>query len=198
MMNYELGGHTHDPQWFAVSTRSRQEKTAATMLEAIGVQHFLPLRSELRQWSDRKQTTLVPLFSGYLFVCVNLSKDSTLEVLKVPGIVSFVRNQIGPLPIPEQQIEDIRTVLAAGARLSSQPHLKEGDRVRVVRGPLAGIEGILVRANSESRLLISIEMIRQSIGVSVLPEDVERIEVNSALSTHSAGYPRPSFAHLKN
>ncbi len=175
-MNCQTDDYLCDSQWFAVTTRSRQEKVAATVLEALGVQHFLPMRPESRQWSDRKQTTMVPLFSGYLFVRINLSKDSTLQVLKAPGVVSFVRNQTGPLPVPDRQIEDIRTVLATGAHLSQQPHFELGDRVRVVRGPLIGVEGVLIRTSSESRLLVSIAMICQSIAMSVSPDDVELVD----------------------
>ena len=121
----------------------------------------------------------VPLFSGYLFVCISLlKKNSKLQVLKVPGIVGFVGNQTGPLPIPDQQIEDIRTVLTAGVECSVHPFLEEGDRVRVVRGALAGVEGTLLHTNSTSRLLISIDMIRQSLSVNVLREDVELVNAN--------------------
>jgi len=178
---------THDPdsRWYAVWTRSRQEKAAAGMLSRLGVRHYLPLKSELRQWSDRRQTLEVPLFSGYLFVRVNPLMDSRLQVLKVPGVVSFVGNQSGPLPIPDKEIEDIQTVLAAGVNCSVQPSLKEGDRVRVVRGALAGVEGTLVRANLESRLLISIEMIRQSLAVSISPEDVECLRTSPIAAMHS-------------
>jgi transcription antitermination factor NusG len=107
-----------------------------------------------------------------------LKKNSKLQVLKVPGIVGFVGNQTGPLPIPDQQIEDIHTVLTAGVECSVRPFLKEGDHVRVVRGALAGVEGTLVRTNSTSRLLISIEMIRQSLSMNVLREDVELVSTN--------------------
>ena len=148
-----------DTRWFAVWTRSRQEKVAASMLQMVGVDHFLPLKSELRQWTDRKQTVSVPLFSGYLFVRMNPTKDSRLQVLKAPGIAGFVGNSNGPLPIPDQQIEDIRTILAQRADCTVIPILEEGDRVRVVRGPLTGIEGRLLQTNSSSRLLISIEKI---------------------------------------
>jgi transcriptional antiterminator RfaH len=174
-----------DASWYAVWTRSRQEKAAAEMLGRLGVQHYLPLRSELRQWSDRKQVVEVPLFSGYLFVCMNPVKDSRLTVLKVPGIAAFVGNQTGPLPIPHKEIEDIQTVLASGINSSVQPSLKEGDRVRVVRGALAGVEGTLVRVNSESRLFISIDMIRQSLAVSVSPGDVERVGAHPVSATGS-------------
>lgn len=164
-------------RWYAVWTRSRQEKSAAAVLESFGVRHYLPLKSEIRQWSDRKQAIEVPLFSGYLFVRIDPEKESRLQVLKTPGVVSFVGNQTGPLPIPDQQIDDIRTVVKAGTAYSVQPFFNAGDRVRVARGPLAGVEGTLVRANSESRLLVSIEMVRQSVAVKISPDDIELLSV---------------------
>ena len=79
---------------------------------------------------------------------MNLARDSRLKVLNTSGIAGFVGNQTGPLPIPEQQIEDIRTVLEMRVECLAVPLLNEGDRVRVLRGPLAGVEGKLVRSNS--------------------------------------------------
>src|SRR5664280_232493 len=179
MMGYNIEVYDPDSCWYAVWTRSRQEKVAAASLNNLGIRHYLPLNSELRHWSDRKQMVEVPLFSGYLFVCISLlKKNSKLQVLKVPGIVGFVGNQTGPLPIPDQQIEDIHTVLTAGVECSVHPFLKEGDRVRVVRGALAGVVGTLLHTNSTSRLLISIDMIRQSLSVNVLREDVELVNAN--------------------
>jgi len=175
-MNETVEIDSSDTRWFAVWTRSRQEKVAASMLQMVGVDHFLPLKSELRQWSDRKQTVSVPLFTGYLFVRMSPTKDSRLQVLKAPGIAGFVGNSNGPLPIPDQQIEDIRTVLAARAECEVLPILEEGDRVRVLRGPLAGVVGRLVQSNSTARLLISIEMINKTLAVSVLRQDVELID----------------------
>jgi transcription antitermination factor NusG len=162
-----------DPSWFAVWTRSRQEKAVAALLQSVGVQHYLPLKSELRFWSDRKQTVSVPLFSGYLFVRMNPTNESRFQVLKTPGIAGFVGNGTGPLPISDQEIEDIRTVLAGRIQYTVMPALAEGDRVRVVRGPLAGVQGRLIQSNSMSRLMISIEMIHKSIAVSLSREDVE-------------------------
>lgn len=161
--------------WYAVWTRSRQEKAAAAVLARCGVRHYLPLTTEVHQWSDRRQKVEVPLFAGYLFVQINQSKGCRLQVLKAPGVVAFVGNQSGPSPIPDKQIEDVRTALTSGAESSALLIPKEGDRVRVVRGALSGVEGILIRANSGSRLLISIEIIHQSVSVSIAAEDVVRI-----------------------
>jgi transcription antitermination factor NusG len=104
---------------------------------------------------------------------MNPSHDSRLQVLKTPGIAGFVGNSSGPLPIPDHEIEDIRTVLAGQVEYTVIPTLAEGDRVRVVRGPLAGVQGRLLQSNSIFRLMISIEMIHKSIAVSLSREDVE-------------------------
>ncbi len=166
-------GRRGDSQWFAVSTRSRQEKVAAAMIESLGVANYLPLKTESRQWSDRKQKVTIPIFSGYLFVRMHLLDGSKLRVLKVPGVVAFVGNSSGPLPIPDQQIEAIRAVVAHGMECAVHSLLEEGSLVRVVRGALAGVEGRLIRLNSASRLVISIEMIHRSLSVSISRDDVE-------------------------
>ena len=138
----------------------------------MGVSHFLPLRTELREWSDRKQEVSTPLFSGYLFVRMNPATESRLPILKIPGVAGFVGNNTGPLPIPNQQIEDIQTVLSEQVAYELVPALQEGDLVRVVRGVLTGVEGKLIRMNSSMRLVISVEMIHQALAVSVSRGDV--------------------------
>jgi transcription antitermination factor NusG len=143
------------------------------MLETLGVPHFLPLKTEVRQWSDREQKVSVPLFDGYLFVRIDASKESRLRVLKTSGVIGLVGNQTGPVPIPHQQIEAIRTVIDQRLECSVLTVLEEGEHVRVVRGPLTGLEGRLVGSNSTSRLMISIEMIHRSLALKVYRHDVE-------------------------
>src|ERR1039458_8028132 len=82
--------------WYAVSTRSRHENVAASMLAGLGIRYFLPLITEVRRWSDRKQTVSRPLFPCYLFVNIARSCETQLRVLKVPGIVNFVGSAHGP------------------------------------------------------------------------------------------------------
>ena len=186
IMGYRGESEDSGSCWYALWIRSRQEKVAAAALGTLGIQHYLPLKPELRQWSDRKQMVDMPLFSGYLFVHISLLNSSKVQVLKIPGIVSFVGSQTGPLPIPDQQIEDIRTVLTARLECSVRPLFEEGARVRVVRGALSGVAGTLLHTNSTSRLLISIEMIRQSLSVNVSREDVELISTESIYPTYFA------------
>jgi transcription antitermination factor NusG len=175
-----------EASWYAVSTRSRQEKVAAAMLDSIGITYFLPLVTEVRRWSDRNQTVTFPLFSCYLFVRIAPSSEMYLRVLKVPGIVNFVGNQNGPLAIPEKEIEDVRKALSHGVACSPHPYLKAGDRVRIVDGALAGIEGTLISSGPDARLVISIEMIQRSIAISIYGFDVEPVASASITAPSSS------------
>src|SRR5665213_4560732 len=164
-----------ESSWYAVSTRSRQEKVAASMLESFGIENFLPLAMERRQWSDRKQVVNVPLFPGYLFVRIPMLHELQLRVLKVPGVVRFIGNQSGPQAIPNAEIEGVQTVLSHRIPCIPCSIPRVGDRVRISRGVLAGIEGTFVRSGSDTRLVISVEMIQQSISVQVDASDVEPV-----------------------
>ena len=162
-------------RWYALSTKSRQERVASTTLIALGMTVFLPLTREVHQWSDRKRAVLVPLFPGYLFIRINPWKNGKISVLQAPGIVNFVGNQTGPLPIPDSEIDSIRIMFQRGARFSPHAYLKEGDRVRIVRGPLTGIEGTFLRSGTRTQLVISINIIQRSVAVVVSGQDVEPI-----------------------
>lgn len=159
--------------WYAVVIRSRQEKVAASMLEHLGVTHFLPLVTEMRKWSDRRHVVVTPLFPGYLFVRIPKLSKIHLHVLRVPGITRFLGDCNGPLAIPNGEIESVRAVLAHRVPYSRHPFLKVGDRVRVVRGPLLGIEGTLTRCSSQFKLILSVEMIQRSVAIDVSVSDVE-------------------------
>jgi len=191
-VDFESDINASQTRWFAVRTRSRQEKSAAAMLATLQVPHYLPLKSETRQWSDRKQCITVPLFSGYLFVRINPNESSRLEVLRTPGVVGLVGNSSGPMAIPDEQVEQIRTVVNSGVEFSVCPFLEEGDRVRVIRGVLAGVEGTLLHVNSQTRLTVSVEMIQHSLAVSVSRNDVALMstmkQVSGNVNTPSAQF----------
>jgi transcription antitermination factor NusG len=162
-----------EASWYAVSTRSRQEKVAASMLESFGIENFLPLAMERRQWSDRKQVVNVPLFPGYLFVRIPTLRELQSRVLRVPGVVRFIGNHTGPQAIPDAEIEGIQTVLSHRIPCTPCSIPRVGDRVRIFRGVLTGIEGTFVRSGSDSNLVISVETIQQSIAIHVDASDVE-------------------------
>ena len=161
--------------WYAVFSRSRHERTVATALTHTGVTTFLPLVSEMHSWSDRRKLVDVPLFPGYVFVQIPNSPEAQLTVLKTSGVVQFVGNRHGAVSIADKEISDVRTVLAQKLSCSPHPFLQLGQRVRIRGGALDGVEGVLVGRDSNSKLVITIELIQRSLAVSVYNFDVESI-----------------------
>ncbi len=164
-----------EAQWYAIYTRARHEKTVAAQLLEKQLTTFLPLISHVHRWSDRRQLVTLPLLPGYVFVRVVYTSEARLSVLRTPGVVRFVGINGKGLPIPDKQIEDIRTILANNVSCALYPFLRVGQRVRIRGGCLDGIEGILVARNSDRSLVISIEPIHRSMAMRIEGYDVELI-----------------------
>jgi transcription antitermination factor NusG len=185
-------GATHEFYWYAVSSRSRHETMVATALTNTGVTTFLPLVSEMHSWSDRRKLVDVPLFPGYVFVQIPNSAEAKLRVLKTSGVVQFVGNRKGAVPIQDKEISDVRAVLEQKIGCSPYPFLQLGQPVRIRGGSLDGVEGILVGRDSATKLVISIELIQRSLAVSVYNFDVEPI-ASCSDGTRYCGERRPDF-----
>src|ERR1700744_2312817 len=129
-MEMSMREHTIQEQgsWYAVSTRSRQEKLATLALKSLGIKTFLPLIVEERRWSDRRKVVEIPLFSGYLFVQIRRTVEAQLTVRQVPGVVNFVGNQNGPLAVPDIELGSVRAMLSRGIGCSPCPFIQAGDR----------------------------------------------------------------------
>ncbi|HEU0007089.1 MAG TPA: UpxY family transcription antiterminator [Terriglobia bacterium] len=153
------------PEWYAVYTRSHQERVVKTQLDGRGVENFLPTYEKTSQWKDRKKLIQMPLFPGYLFV--KILSVRRLEVLKAYGVVQIVGNSTGPMPIPEDQVASVRTFVEVGLKCDPHPYLKIGKKVRITEGPLEGLQGILVRKKNRSLFVISVEMIQRSVSVEL-------------------------------
>src|ERR1700683_1444701 len=129
--------------WWALYTRHQHEKTVADMLAAKGFEVFLPLYESTRRWKDRKKTLSLPLFPCYLFLRGRM--DRKLQVVSTPGIHMILHRGDRVATIPEQEIEAIQRAVESSHSIEPHPFLKCGMRVRVLRGALEGVEGILVR-----------------------------------------------------
>jgi len=158
--------------WYAVQTRPRHEKKVITNLNEKHIESYLPLLNQMHHWSDRRKLVQVPLFPGYVFVRAQLDPRVFVAVLSIWGALAFVGPQREAMPIPESQIEDIRTLLSTKVSLSPYPFLKLGQRVRVRGGALDGVEGILV-TNGQKRLVISVESIHRSLSMTIEGYDIE-------------------------
>jgi transcription termination/antitermination protein NusG len=159
--------------WYAVQTHSRHERVVAAQLREQGVSTFLPLMTRMQRWSDRRKLVEFPLFSGYIFVHAAVSPQIRRIVLFSRGVAGFVAMQGEPLPIPDEQIDNIRELLAKNIRCAAHPFLKVGQRVRIRGGSLEGLEGILVAHNGDRRLVVSVGAIERSFSIHLDGYDVE-------------------------
>jgi transcription antitermination factor NusG len=164
---------SHQPQWYAVRTRSRHEKMVCEQFVQQGIEAFLPLVKRTHRWTDRMKEVELPLFSGYSFVRVALASPDRLRVLQVHGVAGFVGINGAGTAIPENQIQDIRTLLASKVPFEEHPFLRVGQRVRIRGGCLDGVEGVLAGQNGDQSLMISLEPIQRSLAIRVQGYTVE-------------------------
>jgi transcription antitermination factor NusG len=158
--------------WFAIWTRSRHEARVRDQLLDKGVEAFLPTVARWSRWKDRKKRIDWPLFPGYCFA--RFDPAASLPVLKCAGVVSLVAFQGRPAPIPEHEIESVRTLVRTELRYDPCPLIQEGQMVEVHWGPLRGVIGRLVRKGSHARLILSVGLIGQGVSVEVDAADVRR------------------------
>jgi transcription antitermination factor NusG len=159
--------------WYAIYTRHQHEKMVAQILTSKGFEAFLPLYTATHDWKDRSKTLSLPLFPCYVFLKGGLERR--LQIITTPGIFGLVSSGGQPAAIPDFEIEAIRRAVDSGARIETHPYLKCGNWVRVKCGPLAGIEGILVRKRNISRLVLSVEILGTSAAMEVAAFQVEAI-----------------------
>jgi transcription antitermination factor NusG len=157
-------------QWYALRTRSRHEKLVRDRLAGQGIEHLLPTVTRLSQWKDRKKEIEVPLFSGYCFA--RFPWQDRNPVLMVSGVVEIVGGGHRPEPVPDEEIAALKTLMASTLRYDAHPYLHEGMAVEVIRGPLEGIRGILLRKDKRHRLVISVHLIQQAAAVEIDASDV--------------------------
>jgi len=161
--------------WFALYTRARHEKQVHRELSSRGIEAFLPTFKVKHRWSDRYKVVEEPLFRNYLFVNTGDLRQGCNETLQHYGAVCFVTVDGKPAPIPSAEIEGIRRLVESDLAYLPHPYLKAGRKVRVRSGPLGGCEGILVRKKGLSRLVLSLNLLQQSVSAEVDAEFVEPI-----------------------
>jgi transcription termination/antitermination protein NusG len=157
--------------WYAIWTRSRHEQMVREQIERKGYEAFLPTVARWSRWKDRKKRVEWPLFPGYCFARFN-SRDS-LPILKCSGVVNIVAFDGTIAPVPDQEIDAIRRLLASDLQYDPCHLIREGMTVEVVHGPLKGVRGRLVRKGAQARLILSVDLIGQAVSVEVDAADVK-------------------------
>ncbi|HXY03362.1 MAG TPA: UpxY family transcription antiterminator [Terriglobales bacterium] len=160
-----------DPaRWYAIYTRFRYEKQVAAMLAYRGVEHYLPLYEAVHRWKDRNARVQLPLFPSYVFVYLNL--QDRMRALTIPGVIRLVGCPHAE-PLEGEEVEAIRNYLSSRLPVEPYPYLTKGSRVRITGGPLAGMEGLILRRKSTCRIVISLDLIQRSMVVEVPASDLE-------------------------
>jgi transcription antitermination factor NusG len=162
-----------EPCWYAAYTCANHEVRVTQQLAQRSVEHFLPRYESVRRWKDRRVTLQLPLFPGYVFV--RLALADRLRVLQIPSVVRLVGFNGHPAVLPDKEIEALCASVAARLHMEPHPYLVVGHRVRIMRGPLAGVEGILVRRKNALRVVLSLDLIARSAAVEVDSLDIERV-----------------------
>lgn len=145
--------------WYAVYTAPRAEKKIKERLDEAGIQNYLPLKIEYRQWSDRKKKVIVPLISGYIFVYI--LENSFTSVLKLPGVVAFLKEGGKPKCIPENQIERLQFVEKNSEEpleMTDEP-IPIGTWVEIIKGNLHGFYGEFVEFRNKFRMVLRLEQL---------------------------------------
>ena len=160
--------------WYAIYTKPRHEFVVHGELQKKGIESFLPSFKRLQQWKDRKKFVEFPLFPGYLFVHVQHDSSAFLNVLKTRGVVTFISSTPGnPSTVAVEEIQSLKLLLESGEELDVYPNLKEGELIRVKRGPLKGAEGILTRKDEQYLFLVNIHLLGRSVGVKIYADELE-------------------------
>ena len=162
------------PKWFAAYTTPRHEKAVVRQFEARQIESFLPLyRSVRRRRNGCRVAVDEPLFPSYVFV--HIRRRDSVKVLQMPGVVSIVSAGREPAPLCTDEIESLRAGLAQ-RRFEPHPYLVAGEKVRIVSGALAGMTGVLLRRKNEYRVVMTVDLIRQSVSVEIGVDEIEPLQ----------------------
>lgn len=178
--------------WFAAYTHSHHEKRVAWHLAERQIESFLPLYAARHRWKNRCEMNLeLPLFPNYVFV--HIDPRERVRVLEVPGIQSLVGFGRTLAPLPQFEIEALRSGLGQ-RKIEPHPYLVIGERVRIKAGPMTGMEGVLVRKKNNFRVVLALDVIMQSVAVEVDADDLEPVANYAGrvvLRPRFAGQPTP-------
>ena len=158
--------------WLGIQAHIRKEKIAAKQLEGRGYEVFLPQYRKQTQWSDRRIQVDCPLFPGYLFCRF----DSRLPpIVTASSVVSIVGRGREPEPIPEHEISSVQSMLQSGYMVQPSPYLRVGDRIAISRGPLRGVEGLLVKNKDKLKVVVSINVLQRSVAVELDSDAIQQV-----------------------
>lgn len=167
--------------WYGVRVRPKCEVRASGELSVRGFEAFLPTRHVRRRWSDRVKTLEVPLFPGYLFC--RFQPGERGGVLDAPGVIQILGIGGTPSPVSDVEIGAIQTLVTSRLMLTPWPYLRSGQRVRIEHGPLAGVDGLVVKAeDGKPRVVVSVTLLQRSVAAEIERDWISPSLVNGGCS----------------
>jgi transcription antitermination factor NusG len=170
--------------WYAVHVKTNFEKVAATILEGKNLEVYLPAYQKPRRWSDRIKDVECPLFPGYVFCRFDV--NNRLPVLTTTGVLSIVGAGRVPASISDEELSAVRMIVESGLAAMPWPFLRIGQRVVIRKGPLSGMEGILLAQRNKYRIVVSISLLQRSIAAEIDADLVCPTQPRFARQTHSS------------
>jgi transcriptional antiterminator RfaH len=161
-------------KWYPVYTHPKAEKKAYQALINKGIQAYLPLRRELKQWSDRKKWVDEPFIKSYLFV--NIAEHEQTKVLMTKGISRFIYFGGKIASMPNRQVDDLRLLMTSSLELEiTEENLSPGEKIIIKAGPLKGMTGEIISYRSQKQLALRLESIGCSIIIHVAASLISRL-----------------------
>jgi transcription antitermination factor NusG len=159
--------------WYALVVQPKHEKAVDEYLRRRGLAALCPTYQARKSWSDRIKVVDLPLFAGYVFSCFSYAQR--IVALSTAGVRAIVGFGPTPQPIPDAEIAALQSIRIAGLPMRPWPYLRVGQRVQVVKGCLAGLEGILAREKDLFRVVVSVEMLMRSVAIEVERDSIEPV-----------------------
>lgn len=160
--------------WYVLYTRPRFERKVFSEIEVLKHECYLPMKTVVRKWSDRVKKTKEPIFCGYVFIYTDLRFK--IQFLQIPGVVRFVSTTGKPEKISINEINRIKLIENGGSDIQVEDYYTSGDRVRIIQGVFAGMEGVLIqKVNRHPRFLIRLPLLKQAISVDISVEDLLKV-----------------------
>jgi len=168
-----LRSNTDIIKWYPVYTHPRAEKKACKALTNKGVETYLPLHRQLKQWSDRKKWVEEPFIKSYLFV--HIKEHQQTEVLMTKGVSRFIYFSGKIASMPQRQIDSLKLVMASPFELEiTEEDLQPGEKVMIKAGPLKGLMGEIISYRSQKQLALRLENLGYSIIIHIAASLIDR------------------------
>lgn len=163
-------------RWYALYVQPRKEKVVEKELHSRGYEVYLPIRTELRQWKDRKKIVEMPLFTSYIFT--HIAARDMWDIVQVPGCIKFIWFSGKPCPIPDNQIDSIKMLLEKNVDIEFENNIRpsKGDRVRIKDGPFAGLVGIIKNGGAKNNFAVRIDSLGIDLTITLDKTNIELVE----------------------